>query len=406
MGLIQRTVEEIKLRKQRLEEGKINSIPTNFNRFSDDFIGVEQSTYYLVTAATKVGKTQVGSNLFIYQPLEYAFNNPDKLKIHYFYYNLEEPDTRVTERYISHLLYTMTEGQIRVNPSNLRSSNSNRPLSNNVVEMIDSESFQERLSFFEQSVSFSPTSNPTGIYKECVEYAESHGTIHKKKIMMKDDSVPHLPGEKPKMVEREVFDYYEPDNPDEYRVIFVDHIGLVSTERGMDLRETINKLSEYFVILRNRYKFTIVAIHQQAFFEGIDAYKLNKLKPEVANLADSKAVARDIDYCLGIFSPYKYELDSYMGYDITKLRDNIRFFQVLLNRNGTANGIIAMYFDGDVSFIEELPLPSDLTSLAKIYAYIQKLRSQPVIKKVFLVFKKRYGEYLYYFRKKWNRKIH
>ena len=91
-----------------------------------------------------------------------------------------------------------------------------------------------------------------------------------------------------------VFDHYEQDDPDEYRIIFYDHVSLTSTEKGLTLKQSIDKLSEYFVLLRNRYKFSPVVIQQQAFAgESLEAFKENKLRPTIANLADSKYPSRD-----------------------------------------------------------------------------------------------------------------
>lgn len=150
----------------------------------------------------------------------------------------------------------------------------------------------------------------------------------------------------------------------------------------MDLRQSIGKLSEYFVILRNRYKFSPVVIQQQAFFETTDAFKMDKLKPSIATLADNKAVSRDCNMCLSLFSPYAYELRDYLGYDITKFKDNIRFLEVLLNRDGQSNGIVALYFDGCNSTFAELPLPNNEKELNKVYSMLNKNRTS----KVFITF--------------------
>ncbi|MCI7205084.1 MAG: hypothetical protein MSA15_03670 [Clostridium sp.] len=53
MSLRERTIKNLEERRQRLLDGKINSIPSPFLRFSEDFIGIEQSTYYTITSATK-----------------------------------------------------------------------------------------------------------------------------------------------------------------------------------------------------------------------------------------------------------------------------------------------------------------------------------------------------------------
>lgn len=62
----------------------------------------------------------------------------------------------------------------------------------------------------------------------------------------------------------------------------------------MDLRESINKLSEYMVNLRNRYRYIPVVVQQQSTESiGLEAFKLNKIRPTVAGLADSKYTGRD-----------------------------------------------------------------------------------------------------------------
>lgn len=53
MSLKERVLQNLEKRRERLLNGDINSIPSPFVRFKDDFVGVEQGRFYLVTAATK-----------------------------------------------------------------------------------------------------------------------------------------------------------------------------------------------------------------------------------------------------------------------------------------------------------------------------------------------------------------
>ena len=53
MNLRERTMDNLRKRRQNLIDGKINSIPSPFIRFSNDFIGLEQGTYYGITSYTK-----------------------------------------------------------------------------------------------------------------------------------------------------------------------------------------------------------------------------------------------------------------------------------------------------------------------------------------------------------------
>ena len=84
MSLKERVIENLRKRRQNLLEGKINSIPSPFKRFSNDFIGIEQGTYYCITSYTKGGKTQFLLNL-LFEALIYVFENISIVRLKIFY---------------------------------------------------------------------------------------------------------------------------------------------------------------------------------------------------------------------------------------------------------------------------------------------------------------------------------
>ena len=55
------------------------------------------------------------------------------------------------------------------------------------------------------------------------------------------------------------------------------------------------------------------------------------------------------------------------------LRGYARFLEVVLNREGESNGVLAMYFDGATNFFSPLPPSNDLVSLQKIYNHIKSM---------------------------------
>lgn len=390
MSIVQRTINSFKQRRERLLNGGINSIPSPYTRFQEDFLGIEQGKYYVVTSGTKGAKTQFSSYTFIYHPILYAYNHPDQVRLKIFYYPLEESKESIVARFMSFLLFI--KSNIRVAPIDLMSSNNLRILDKRVLDLLESAEYKSILDFFEKTVVFSASTNPSGVWFECKKYAQENGIVHTKKQKIK--------GPLGETEEVDAFDYYEQSDPDEYRIIFYDHASLVNTENGKTLKQSVDKLSEYFVILRNKYGFSPVLIQQQAFAgESLDAFKEKKLRPTVANLADSKYPSRDANIVLGIFSPARYELREYMGYNIVNFKDNIRFLEVLVNRNGCMGGIVALYFDGAVCYFKELPKPDDKEGLEKVYAYIQSLKQSKkgvsfFIKSITSLFKK-HGKYLF-----------
>lgn len=373
MSLRERTLQNLEERRERIINGQINSIPSPFTRFANDFIGIEQSTYYAVTASTKGSKSQFTSFVFIYKALLYAYWSKANIKVTIFYFPLEETPERVMQRFMSFLLYDLTKGEVRISPRDLRSSVNTKPVSEDVLELLKSDEFTDILEYFENNIIFSSEANPTGIYKFCRSYAEQHGTTYYKDVTIKDE----LGVEKT----IKMFDRYEMENPNEYRIIIIDTINLIDTERGMSIKESMDKLSEYLAkYLRNRYFFSPVVIQQQAFAgESNDAFKIGKVEPSLANLGDSKYISRDANIVLGLFSPAKFGIPNYCGYDIKKFKESIRFVFVLANRDGEMGGILPLYFDGATCTFVELPRPDNTAELNRVYQLIQKIRSTNVL---------------------------
>lgn len=355
MDLIQRTIQTIEERRERILEGRVNCIPSPLSTFRYDFPGVEQGTYYLISGASKSSKSKITNFLFLFNTVLYAYRHPELVKLRIFYALLEEKDENITMKFICYLLYIFHK--IRIDIKTLKSVDSNRTVSAKILDIIKSLEMQSILQFYKDHVEFIPDRNPTGIYNTLKNYADSHGTIHKKFS---------------KVLNKEVFDWYEPNDPDEYVLCIVDHIGLISTERGMDLRESIKKLSEYFKIVRNHYNYSPVVVQQQnSETISLEAFKANKIRPTQKGLADSQDTGKDCDIFLGITNPFSFEMKEYLKYDITKLRGYARFLEVVLGRDGESNAILGMYFDGATNFYAPLPKYDNVTELSKVYQLIR-----------------------------------
>ena len=375
--LRERVIQNLKERRERILSGNLNCIPSPFKRFSNDFIGIEQSCYTTVTSFTKGGKSQFTSFTFIYSPLLFCYYNKTDISIKILYFPLEETPERIMQRFISWLLYDYSKGEIRISPRDLRSTTS--AVSQDILDIINSTEIQDIIKYFEEHIVFPAESgNPTGIYKYCRKYAEENGTVYTKKVKMKDEFG--------NIKEVDVFDRYEQSNPNEYRLIIIDTINLIDVEKGLSLKQSMDKLSEYLAkYLRNRYHFSPIVIQQQAFEqEGNEAFKLGRVRPSVAGLGDSKYTSRDSNVVLGLFSPFRFGIRDYEGYDITKFKDNIRFLEVCINRDGEMGGLCPLFFDGAVCQFTELPKPDNKEELNKVYKYLESIHKPKV--KVFFSF--------------------
>ena len=206
------------------------------------------------------------------------------------------------------------------------------------------------------------------------DYAHKNGKQHRKNIVF-ETKTPE--GEIAKL-EKEVDDYYQPYNPDEYVIIIIDHAKLLQVESSggtkMDLRETIGKMSSHYnIIMRNKWNYIPVLIQQQAASqESIENQKFDKLRPTLDGLGDNKTTQQDANLILGLFSPFRHKIPTYEGYDIKKFKDHIRFLEILGGREGGGGVISPLFFDGAVNYFQELPIPEDKDKLEKVYKTIEE----------------------------------
>lgn len=368
MNLITRTLDFIKERKSKAESGMINCIPCPFPRFKTEFPGIEQGMYYLVSGGTKSAKTQFTSYFFLYNSILYSYHNKSIVKVKVFYYALEETPQDILLRFMAYLLYVLSKKTINISPTELKSTNSDCPLDDYVVRLLESEEYQNILNYFNECVEFKLGRNPTAVWKDLKAYADLNGDTYTKRVKYNENGL---------IQEGDAFDYYVPNNPNEYVMIIIDHASLIDTELGLDLRQSINKLSEYLVMLRNRYKYIPILIQQQNIqSQGLDAVKSNKIRPTPMGCADSTSPPKDASVMLGIINPFAFDLAEYQGYNIAQFRGNIRFVEVVLNRHGISNSLCPLFFNGKNNYFSELPLPNDVQQLQKIYAALEIIRKK------------------------------
>lgn len=313
-----------------------------------------------------MGKTQLASFLFLYTPVLYAYNNPDQLRLQIFYFPLEETPEKITTRFMCYLLYTLSGGKIRISPMQLGSIDKDNVVDEKILDILNSLEYRSILDFYEEHVHFITERNPTGAYKTINRYAQEAGTVHRKTVEIENKAT----GVKQ---EKEVFDYYEPKDPDEYVEIIWDHAGLTNVERNMSLKESIDKLSEYFMIFRNHYNYIPVLLQQQnSDTISLDAFKANRISPTLNGLADTKNTGKDCSMMLGITNPYAFEIPDYHHWNIARLKGYARFLTIPLNREGESNGMLALYFDGATNYFAPLPNYNNTQELNKVYKLVER----------------------------------
>lgn len=362
LDLLKYLIGSLKVKKEKIENGGINCIPLPFERLRDKLPGVQQKTLYVITGATKSSKTQLTFYLFVINTILYIYKHPNVIRAKIFFFPLEETKEQVSLRFCSFLLSYITNGRVNISPIDLESTDERKPLPQECLDLMDTEEFKNIWSIYEDIVEFREEKNPYGIYKVLTDYALTHGKIIKRK---QKRTVKNLDGTTEEIIE-EVFDRYEPDDPDEYVFSIVDHVGLLTIEKDLGtLKASIEKLSEYGMILRNRYKYSPIFVQQQnTETTNLDAFKANKIRPTKDGLKDCKRTGEDCTVLIGMTNPNAFGLNDYMGYQIKNgFGDMLRFLEIILNRNGQANLLCPLYFNGAINDFKEMPLTLDTVGI-------------------------------------------
>ena len=376
---------EIVKNKENHEGGYFNCIPFMGMERLEKFIpGIEQDTYYLLTASSGVGKSKLARYLFIHNPCQFVEKHPESdLKITIKYFSLEESKKKIILSEISKYLFT--KYGINVSVKQLQSRGKYNTIDSDTIAKI--KEAEEYVKDFLKIVDIIDNiKNPTGIYKYMRDYALTIGTYYDKfdKPLTKEEVAKVTnPPDKYDQTFKKV-SYYKKHNPKHYVIVIVDHISLLEPEsvEGQVLTQwqTMQKFSsKYCLHMRDKFGFIPVVVQQQASDkERIDTnYKGNtieqKLEPSLDGLGDNKTTQRDANVVLGLFAPNRYGITEHNGYDIGFFKDRYRSLTILKDRDGVSNKKVPLFFDGAVDFFKELPRADDSTNLSKVYEYVNKL---------------------------------
>ena len=364
-------LNNLQVRRQRAIEGKLNCIPLSFPRLRSVFPGIEKRKYQIITSVQKAGKSKLVDKMMVYDAFFYAISHPEQLRLSILYFTLEMGKEEKFYEFLCHLLWRLDK--IRYSPTQLKSTNAEKPIPQEILNLLNSEKYQNYIKKFEEMVEYVDTvKNPTGIYYYCKDFAEKRGKWHYKDGKIKSGDT---------FVDGKVLDYFEQDDSEEYMIVILDNYANLSPESGMNTKQTIDKMSKYAIELRDKYNFNFTAVqHQSLETEGLESRKQNQLEPSSAGLGDAKTSCRDLNVLFGLFSPFKYGIrrwpDNENGYDITKFKNHIRFLKICENRDGESGYSTALYFDGAISEFIELPPANDKEGLETFYKQIEKINNK------------------------------
>lgn len=341
--------------KERIEEGlkgRYEGLSNGFKRINKYIFNVQRSSYTLIGGLSGSAKTTL-VDFMLLNAIEDA--NLKKIPINVFYYSLEIDEITKKANWLSMLIYK--KHGITVSPEKIKGLGEFR-LTQSELDLVKKE-YDNLESLFSKINWVWDAVNPTGIYKECWNFMESRGSFQKQKYTDEFGNI------KDRIIK------FIPNNPEEYNIVVLDHMALMSHERGFDLKQNLDKLSEYCVRLRNLFGMTFFILQQ--FNQGLNSVDRQKFKgvdisPQQSDFKDSTVPYTDADVVLGIMNAQKMDMETCLGYNINNpgatynLRDRFRMLKVIKNRLSRDNIAIGLLFKAKMGSFEELKPSNELNA--------------------------------------------
>jgi replicative DNA helicase len=325
---------------ERIQDGILGNnkgIPIQFPRLSNYWPYILRHTYYLVGAAAKIGKTSFVDDVFLYNAIDYCQKNPE-FDCFISYLSLEIDATTKANKIICRKLFY--DQGIELSSRELLSQTKDDKIDQSLLDFIKEE------------------------YKDFFELFNKK--VHIKDRIMDVDSIKRW-----LLWQREQIMPDWKNNKDKYKnfywIIIVDHMSLVGSKLDMD------ELSKFLLDLRNTYGAIPVVIQQLTFdSENESNFKnVNRPTPTLRDFADSKYTTRDANQIMALFSPHAYHMKSFDGFDIGRLGDSFRSFEIIRDRDGETGVTVPLYFLGKVGTFIELPRSKELQTDEQ-YKYYEK----------------------------------
>lgn len=351
---IEEYYNEIWENQKAIKEGKLLAIPFPYKKVTAALPGIMRGKMYVITAETKVGKTQFMSYSFLYQMIEYAYEHRE-LNIRIIYAALEESETVIIDRYVTYIVFK--HFGVRLNGQKIRGYNKSGLLKEEEIQAINNGRIKDKVRFFLEHIDFITDRSREKIIDKCKGLLMTNGTIETKYERIKDEYT----GQWETSV---IFDKYKPNDPDQWNFIIIDHIGCIEAKN--DLKGEIDKLGQELIRIRNVYNMTSIIIQQQTSIGTMEIKRGEDARRNLASkdrLADSRYTGQNADYVIGVSSPYKLmkhlplELQIWdKKYNVGRLKNCLTVIELLLSRHGPCFTPMPLFFDGATCSFHELPI--------------------------------------------------
>lgn len=289
------------------------------------------------------GKTSLVLYAQIYQPFCQYLEDPS-IDLHFLLFSFEMSAEVLLAKLLSMHLYekygvVLPYGQILSLTSTLSDSD---------YELI--EQSKEWMKKFEEicEIIDKPTT-AKGLYAVCKEWSRKFGTYK--------ESTSEFGNTR---------EEYIPNNPEQYLIVVLDHVKLLSTAPGHTSKQEIDEACDYLISFRNKCNFTINLVQQfNRNYKSSERRASDSYLPDLSDLSDSSGPAQSAETVITIYFPFREKRSRCEGYDIRQLKDRARLLIIAKNRFGMSDKMVMTSFFGENGLWKELPSPEKINNYEK-----------------------------------------
>lgn len=384
MELVKKVKEQFLENKEKILQGKLVGLPWHevFPRLGEYIPVIPPATQIMLVANSGIGKSHAWIGMVVYSLYKLKKLHPEKVyKIRFLIALLEDSKEMFITRLYSMIL--MDKYGIRADSLTLNSMRKN-PLPKEIEDKLNDVEEEINSLLNEHCEVVDSVYNPYGIYKWARNISQKLGTHYNKEM--------DFSNEDGSTYKHTVYSHYIPNDPDEQVILIVDNLNNLQQEKEdgvlLSERETINRWTRKFGRLQisKHWKWTVLNIMQlsaeseKAQYDFRGNLIIDRVKPSLDGLGNSKESQRDQILIFGLFAPNRYGIETYPegnGYDITRLKDNYRSFIIMKSNISETNKEIPLMFDGSCSLFREFPKLESMTE--KIYREIETKRDVKVV---------------------------
>lgn len=336
-------------------EGYYTGLVSGMPRLSKAINNIQKGTYYVLGAQQKTGKTAFLDHFFILQP--YLLNPNAKVKWIYFSYEIDRINKMA--KWVAYLMYVKHGIRCDLNYILSKGDNQLSPEHRKLVEEIYNNEIVDLFGKYDKygkKISegkidfFDEKENPTGIRNYILNYAKKNGEI------IYEDYETEVDG---KIVVKQKIAGYIEDDPEQMTIIIIDHMGLLRKERGFNDKQNIDKMSQYLVELRNKFRFSSIAVSQF----NRDLGKTERLKfsgeqlqPTMEDFKNTGNMGEDASMVMALFNATRYpHITEHLDYNVPHIGKGYRTIHILSSRNTESDMYIAGELEGKTGYFAELP---------------------------------------------------